>query len=271
MKTIADPSTARGLRLLLLCSLFMGWQAAIHADTIPGVNGPIEITPLVHSSVQLEYEGMVVQVDPWGIAGLANAKTADLILVTDSPGHHLDPEAISKLSDRDTSVVIAENGLAQVPHGIVLANGETIRVAGTTVEAVAAYDIIPGAPEHPKGDANGYVLDLGGKRFFFAGVTECVDEVKALADIDVAFMPMNIPVGRMTPQAAAECTRLLGPDVVYTYHFDQGYQRRLADPSFGGPELPGGISLAESLDQFEAELADSEIEYRRGDWYPVPR
>ena len=240
----------------------------VFADSVPADQGEIVITPLVHSSVQLEHDDLVIQVDPWGIAGLANAKSAQLILVTDSPAHHLDSEAIAQLSLPNTSVVIAPNGLQQVADGLVMENGDMIKVSGVTIEAVAAYDIIPGAPEHPKGDANGYVITLGDKRLFFAGVTECVTEVKALADIDVAFMPMNIPRGRMTPAAAAECTKLLDPDFVYTYHYDQGWARRLANPDFGGPELPGGITVAESLDLFEAELEGSGIEYRRGNWYP---
>lgn len=241
---------------------------SVHADSVAGSNGPIEITPLVHSSVQLEYDGFVVQVDPWAAIDISHAKTADLILVTDSPGHHLDPEAIADLSDSSTSVVIAENGLAQLPDGIVAANGELLKVAGVTVEAVAAYDIIIGAPHHPKGDANGYVLSLGGKNFFFAGVTECVDEIKALENIDVAFMPMNIPLARMTPKAAADCTKQLAPDVVYTYHFDQDWVRRLGDPDFAGSSLPGGLTVAESLDAFEHELSGSGIDFRRGNWYP---
>jgi len=199
------------------------------ADSVPGASGSIEITPLVHSSVQLEYNGFVVQVDPWGPVDISHAKTADLILVTDSPGHHLDPEAIGMLSDADTSVVIAENGLGRVPDGIVAINGEILKVAG---------------------------------------VTECGDEVKALEGIDVAFMPMNIPVGRMTPQAAADCTKILGPDVVYTYHYNQDWVRRLANPDFGGSTLPSGLSIPETLDAFENELAGSGIEFRRGNWYP---
>ena len=142
-------------RLILLClsSLLFGNSAL--ADSVAGTNGAIEITPLVHSSVQLEYDGFVVQVDPWAPIDISHAKTADLILVTDSPGHHLDTGAIANLSDFSTSVVIAENGLTQLPDAVVAINGELLKVAGVTVEAVAAYDIILGAPEHPKGDANG--------------------------------------------------------------------------------------------------------------------
>ena len=251
--------------IFLLLALFVnqGW-----ADTISGTDGDIEISPIVHSSVQLEYQGFVVQVDPWAPIDISHAKPADLILVTDSPGHHLDVAAIEALSKQNTSVVIAENGLSKVPNGIVAKNGDLLKVSGVTIQAVAAYDIILGAPEHPKGDANGYVLTLGGKRFFFAGVTECVEEVKALQGIDVAFMPMNIPLGRMTPKAAADCTKILNPEVVYTYHFDQGWARRLADPSFTGPDLPGGLSIEDSLTAFENELSDTNIEFRRANWYP---
>jgi len=255
--------------VLLASSLgYSGFHAS--ADSYPADNGTIEITPLVHSSLQLEFNGFVVQVDPWGIIGLDHAKPADLILVSDSPAHHLDTDAITTLRKPDTTIVIAANGKQAIPDGLVLANGQTTEVAGVTIEAIAAYDIIPGAPVHPKGDANGYVLTLGGKRLFFAGVTECVDEVKALQGIDVTFMPMNIPRGRMTPIAAAECTRILNPDVTYLYHYDQNWARLIVDPDAARSELPGGISVEDSLNLFSSALEGSGIEVRTGNWYPLP-
>lgn len=255
---------------ILAGSLAIFSIASVHAQSnvVPGANGPITITPLIHSSVQLEYGDTVVQIDPWNRVGLPGAKQADLILITDDVGHHQDITAIEKLSDPQTVLVMQESGRAKWPDGIVIANGEMIRVNGMTIEAVPAYDIILGEPSHPKGQANGYVLTLGGTRFYFAGVTECVDEVKALQDIDVAFMPLNVPLGRMTPAASAECTRILEPDVVYLYHYDQDYARRALNPAYEGTALPGGISVAESLDLFEEELEGSGIEVRRGDFYP---
>jgi len=262
-KTFSFNREALTIFLLLFCG-----QPTLAADSYPAADGPIIITPLVHSSVQLEYEGLIIQVDPWSISGLSSAKKADLILVTDSPGHHLDPDAIAQLRTPITSIVIAANGEKQIPNGIIMANGEIIKVAGITVEAVAAYDIILGAPEHPKGDANGYVITLGGKKLFFGGVTECVDEVKALSGIDVAFVPMNIPRERMTPAAAAECTILLDPELVYTYHYDQEWARSLANPDFKRSPLPGGLTVEQSLDAFETALTGSGIEYKRPRWYP---
>ena len=147
------------------------------ADSVPGTEGPIEITTLLHAGVQLEYQGTVVQVDPWDRLGLPRAKPADLILISDDPGHHLDVGALERLRKPGASVLLTAAGKQKWPDGIVIANGETVRVAGVTVESIAAYDIIQGNPSHPKGDANGYVVTLGGKKFFFAGVTECVAEV----------------------------------------------------------------------------------------------
>ena len=241
-----------------------------NADSYPANDGNIEITPLIHTSVQLEYNGTVIQIDPWGLIGLDNAKPADLILVTDSPNHHLDADAIASLSKADTEILIAANGEEQLPNATIIANGEMLRVAGISVQAVAAYDIIQGAPSHPKGDANGYVVHLGGKKLFFAGVTECIDEIRNLQDIDVAFMPMNIPLGRMTPAAAAECTKLLDPDIVYTYHYDQDWARRITNQDFTARELPGGISVAESLELFASEFEGTNIEFRTAEWYPEP-
>lgn len=267
------PSSPRSVHRLLL-SLGIGIlvsQPGSAADSFATDSGSLQIKPLVHASVELEHQGLVLQIDPWGALGTEAMQAADLIIVTDSPGHHLDTEAIAAIRKPGASVVTPANGAAAIPDGIVMEIGDLLQIKSVTVEAIAAYDIIPGAPEHPRGDANGYVITIGGKRLFFAGVTECVDEVRALEDIDIAFMPMNIPVGRMTPEAAAECTQAIGPDVVYTYHYDQDWVRRLANPDYPGSELPEGITVEESLDHFAEHLLGTGIEYRRADWYPEPR
>src|SRR5829696_4528690 len=99
------------------------------ACVIPlGVNavdkfGDIEITPIIHSSVQLEHAGKVIQIDPWSLGDLSKAKAADLILITDDVGHHLDLKAIQQLRKPGAPVIIAANGKPKVPDGLVLANG----------------------------------------------------------------------------------------------------------------------------------------------------
>ncbi len=219
----------------------------------------VTITPLLHASVQIEYGDLVIQVDPWSAGDLARAKAADLILVTDDPVHHLDPKAITQLRKPGAPVLLPPAAHAKFPEGIPLANGETKTVAGATVEAIPAYDIKPGEPSHPKGKANGYVITLGDKRIYVAGVTECVPEVRALRGIDVAFIPMNLPLDRMTPAAAAECVKAFAPKVVYVYHFDQTYAAR------GKP----GATIAATLRAFRDALKDTRIEIADAEWYPT--
>ncbi len=221
----------------------------------------VEITPFVHSSVQLEHAGKVIQVDPWSVGDLSRAKPADLILITDDPGHHLDVKAIARLRKPGAPVVIPANGRAKVPDGIVMSNGESRDVAGVRVEAIAAYDLKPGEPFHPKGEANGYVVTLGGTRVYFAGVTECVPEVRAVKNIAVAFFPMNVPLERMEAAAAIECISAFKPKVVYPYHYDQDWVARVAKDGVRGEPTTRGLR------ELEAGLAPLEIEVRRANWY----
>jgi L-ascorbate metabolism protein UlaG (beta-lactamase superfamily) len=252
----------------LLIAIFFATAAVHAADRIPATGGDIVITPLIHSSVQIEHAGKVIQVDPWSVGDLSQAKPADLILITDDVGHHLDLKAIAALRKPGAPVVMPASGQKRIPDGIVLPNGKAATPAGVIVESIAAYDIKPGAPEHPKGEANGYVLTVGGKRLFFAGVTECVPEVLALKNIDVAFMPMNIPVGRMTPKAAADCTKAIKPKVVYVYHYDQDYATRAVSAT---AKLNDGVNRESpdlGMQDFANELKGTSIELKRGAWYP---
>jgi L-ascorbate metabolism protein UlaG (beta-lactamase superfamily) len=239
------------------------------SDKVPASGGAIEITALIHSSIQIEHAGKVIQVDPWSVLDLARYKKADLILITDDPAHHLDIKAIQALRKPGAPVIIPEVGKAKYPDGIIMANGEHASEGGVTVEAIPAYDIIPGAPAHPKGKSNGYVITLGGTRVYVAGVTECVPEVRALKNIDVAFIPVNIPLGRMTPAAAAECVKAIAPKIVYPYHYDQVWVAKLGNPTATAEGPVGGLTVAQSLQAFKDALKGEKVEVRDANWYPV--
>ena len=238
-------------------------------DRFAAAGGEITITPLIHSSVQIEHAGRVIQVDPWSLGDLSRMKPADLIVITDDVGHHLDVKAIQALRKPGAPVVIAANGKTRVPDGIVLANGEstvirqgTLAADPVRIEAVAAYDIKPGEPYHPMGEANGYIITVGGKRIYFAGVTECVPEIRALQNIDVAFFPMNVPLERMEPAAAVECIKAFGPKVVYPYHYDQDWVARVQKGAARAEPTTRG------LEELRAALKAEGIEVRFANWYP---
>ena len=222
----------------------------------------VTITPLIHSSVQLEHAGKVIQVDPWSQGDLSRMKPADLILVTDDVNHHLDLKAIEKVRKSGAPVVIAANGLKQVPDGIVMANGDVKEIAGFRIEATPAYDVSPGVSFHPKGEANGYIITIGGQRMYIVGVTECVPEIYAAKNIDVAFFPLNLPANRMEAAAAVACIRLMKPKVVYPYHYDQDWVLQLNRTGKRGTATTKG--LKELHDALRAEG----IEVRVANWYP---
>lgn len=248
-------------------ALLVGAISAAPADRYPANGGDIEITPFLHASVQLEHAGKVIHVDPWSVSDLSRAKPADLILITDDPVHHLDVKAIQRLRKPGAPIVIPGKGKDRVPDGTVLANGASVTLAGIRVDSIAAYDLTPGAPEHPRGEANGYVITLGGKRIYLAGVTECVPEMRALTNIDVAFMPMNIPPARMTPSATAACVKALKPKVVYVNHYDNTSAARLTDPKAPERANPGGLTVAQTLNAFKDALKNEAVEVRLPDWY----
>jgi L-ascorbate metabolism protein UlaG (beta-lactamase superfamily) len=240
--------------------------SAQSSDRIGADGGDIIFTPIIHASVQVEHAGIVIHVDPWSVGDLALAKPADLILVTDDPGHHLDLQAIERLRKPGAPVVLPAAAHVKLPDGSVLSNGQEGIFAGISVEAIPAYDLTPGEPLHPKGEANGYVITLGGKRIFFSGVTECVPEIQVLRDIDVAFLPMNLPVDRMRPIPVAECVKTFRPTIVYLYHYDQGYAAWLSDPQ---GDQPGGTqNTAATIQAFQGAIEDETIQFRGGAWYP---
>ena len=237
------------------------------ADTYPAsTGGDIVITPGLHSSVQVQYRDTVVQVDPWSAADLSRHKKAHVILVTDDPSHHMDPKAIAALRQQSTAVVVPSKIHETFPDSTALSNGESAVFGGVRVQSVAAYDLTPGAPEHPKGKSSAYLVTMGGRRLLFAGVTECVPEILALKDIDIAFMPMNIPPRRMIPAASADCVKRMKPKAVYVYHYDQGEAAAIAGAKPSADWLPSG-TVADSLKAFQAALQGSGVEVRMADWY----
>jgi len=222
----------------------------------------VEITTFIHSSIQLEHGGKVIQIDPWSLADLSRAKPADLILITDDVGHHLDVKAIARMRKSGAPVVIPVVGRKLVPDGVVLANGEAKTLAGVRVEAVGAYDLTPGEPYHPKGEANGYIITLGATRIYVVGVTQCVPEIRAVKNIDVAFFPLNLPLQRMEPDAAIECIRAIKPKVVYPYHYDQDWVTRV------GRGEPRPAPTTKGLRELETALEPDNIGVRLAEWYP---
>jgi L-ascorbate metabolism protein UlaG (beta-lactamase superfamily) len=185
--------------------------------------GDLAITFLGHGTLMMTINDRVIHVDPYSrVADYNTLPKADVVLITHEHRDHLDPEALKQIRTADTEIILTEICDRQVEGGTVLRHGETESLDGVTVEAVPAYNIQHkrdnGQPFHPKGAGNGYVLTFGDTRVYVAGDTEKIPEMTELADIDVAFLPMNLPY-TMTPEMVADAARSFQPRILYPYHF----------------------------------------------------
>jgi L-ascorbate metabolism protein UlaG (beta-lactamase superfamily) len=200
-----------------------GRETMFEKDTIETSTGELEITFVGHGSLMFKLGDTVIHVDPVSSeADYSKMPKADIILVTHEHRDHLDPDAIAAISKEGTTLLLTEKCAATVSGGIVLKNGDVRTVDGMKIEAVPAYNIVhkrpSGEPFHPKGVGNGYVITFGDTRVYVAGDTENTPEMKALKDIDVAFLPMNLPY-TMTPAMVADAAKAFRPKVLYPYHF----------------------------------------------------
>lgn len=215
------------LGVALGLSLSWGVSAAektLTGDRMPTAEGDLIIRPINHATLALGWKNLIIYVDPVGGARrFADLPPPDLILVTDTHGDHFSLETVQAVAGEKTALVVTPAVAEQLPAGlraraVVLANGQSNQVAGVPVEAIAAYNLKPDrAKFHPKGRGNGYVLSLGGARVYISGDTEGVPEMRALRDITVAFVCMNLPY-TMTAAEAAEAVRAFRPKIVYPYH-----------------------------------------------------
>jgi len=213
----------------------------IEKDIIRTSQGDLEITFLGHGSLMMAFGGKTIHVDPYGdVADYASLPKADLALVTHDHYDHLDPAACRAVITPGTTVVAAKVCESLLSGAIVLANGESRTVLGLPIEAVPAYNILhmrpDGAPFHPKGVGNGYVITFGDKRVYIAGDTENTPEMKALKAIDVAFLPMNLPY-TMTAEQVADAARAFRPKVLYPYHYGETDASRLVELLKGDTDI----------------------------------
>ncbi len=245
------------MKKLLFFLILFNPIASFGQDLIPSSKGEIKVTPILHGTLVLEYQGKSIYVDPYGGAALfKDQKKPDMVLITDIHGDHHNQETLDGL-DLTEAIIIAPKAVAEkLPAGLgksiqIMNNGQTESIAGISISAIPMYNL----PEtedsrHPKGRGNGYILDLGGKKVYLSGDTEDIPEMRALKGIDVAFICMNLPY-TMDVDQAADAVSDFKPAIVYPYHFR------------------GGNGLAD-VEKFKAMVNANapQVDVRLRNWYP---
>lgn len=202
---------------------FNGYSQNFETDVFETSKGELKITFIGHGTLMMECDGKTIHIDPVGnYADYSKLPKADLILVTHEHGDHLDANAIKTIAKQGTEIVTTEKCAQDLLNAGIMKNGDAKTFAGFIIEAVPAYNVenvrSPGNPYHPKGIGNGYVIHFGNVKVYVAGDTENIPEMADLKDIDIAFLPMNLPY-TMSPEMVAEAVKLFKPKILYPYHF----------------------------------------------------
>jgi L-ascorbate metabolism protein UlaG (beta-lactamase superfamily) len=191
-------------------------------DHLVTTSGDVVFHPINHASFVMSWNGKMIYSDPVGAATLyQNLQKADLILVTHGHSDHFSGTTIDAVRATGARIIATQavfNSMSTTQRSLttVLANGANTDAIGLNVAAVPAYNLTNS--NHPQGVGNGYVLTVGGRRIFISGDTEDVPEIRALPNIDVAFLCMNVPF-TMDITKAASTVRQMKPKVVFPYHY----------------------------------------------------
>ena len=230
-------------------------RAASHSnDVFMAGGGDIKVHPVSHASFVMETPAGTIYSDPVGEASAyADFPAPDLILVTHEHGDHYKPETLAALAGDNTRIITNPAVFGMLPDDLkakasAIANGGSTEFNGVKIDAIPAYNMTEERKKfHPQGRDNGYVLTFDGFRVYISGDTEDIPEMRALENIDLAFVCMNLPF-TMDAKAAASAVAEFKPKYVYPYHY------RGRD---GGTQDPAEF----------AKMVGDAAQVRMGDWY----
>lgn len=198
----------------------------LEVDTFKTYNGTeCHMYCIKHGSLSINIGNKWIYIDPVTdkvppVTDYSTMPKADYILVTHEHADHLDAKAIEQLT-KDGTVLITNPRSNEILGGTgeVMRNGDSGKLGQWDIEAVPAYNTSADKQQfHPKGRDNGYVLTIEGFRIYIAGDTEPTPDMQFIKNIDVAFLPCNLPF-TMTPEQLAEAAKILQPKVLFPYHY----------------------------------------------------
>ncbi len=225
--------------IILICVLIISCKSQKKEDS-EDINEPIAppkeevlekkesdilIDPIGHATAILEWQDKTIYIDPYGGSkAFEGKKPADLVLITDIHGDHMNIDTLDSLNLSKAEIIVPQAVAEKLPANytdqiLIINNGETKEVQGISIEAIPMYNLREEALKfHEKGRGNGYVITLGKERIYFSGDTEDISEMRKLQYIDKAFVCMNLPY-TMTVERAADAVLEFKPKQVYPYHY----------------------------------------------------
>lgn len=208
--------------------------------------GTVMVHPVHHASIVFETPAGTIYVDPVGEAAeYVDLPAPDLIVITHQHGDHYNADLLAAIKTAETPMITNPAVFEMLSdeakvNTTSMANGDSAEALGISIDAIPAHNLTEGRENfHPKGRDNGYVMTMGDFRIYISGDTEDVPEMRALENIDLAFVCMNLPF-TMDVEAAADAVREFAPTYVYPYHY-RGRDGGTQDPAVFA-ELVGDVA-----------------------------
>ncbi len=172
---------------------------------------------LGHATVRLDVEDMVIFFDPYDIKERAKA---DIICVSHEHFDHCSLDDLRMVTAKRTHVVgppQVQGVLRRVTtHVHILEAGGEVVIDKAKITAVPAYNT--DKPFHPpEAGGLGYIVEIGGKRYYFAGDTDLIPEMKSLR-ADVAILPVG-GMYTMNAEEAAVALKVVGAKEGVPVHY----------------------------------------------------
>jgi L-ascorbate metabolism protein UlaG (beta-lactamase superfamily) len=242
---LATSTAAAGVITLLP---YAAHAAAHGGDMFSIEGGEIKVHPVDHASFVMETPIGVIYCDPVGdAANYADFATPDLVLITHEHGDHYNADTLAAVVGENTQIITNPAVYDMLPDALKakaskVMNGATAIFNDVSIEAIPAYNTTEERKNfHPVGRDNGYVVNLPGFRVYISGDTEGTPEMRALENIDLAFVCMNLPF-TMDAEAAAAAVSEFKPSYVYPYHF-RGRDGGTQDPAEFAKMVATGIEV----------------------------
>ncbi|MDR2358589.1 MAG: MBL fold metallo-hydrolase [Prevotellaceae bacterium] len=209
--------------LFLTLTTFTAMAQLPQPDRYATPQGELLVTHIGHASLLLQLNGQNIYVDPYGeVADFSGFPEAGLVLITHEHYDHLDKKELAKIVTPKTKIISTPLVATELKGVEVLKNGGKTTWNAIEIAAVPAYNIVQkrpdGAPFHPEGNGNGYILNIGGFRVYIAGDTELIPEMKTIVSPDIAFLPKNLPY-TMSDEQFIEAAKQIQPKILYPYHY----------------------------------------------------
>lgn len=178
------------------------------------------------SSFQIKSGNKVIYIDP---VEVGTSEAADFILITHSHPDHCSIKDIQKVIKSETTIICSK-GVSKKLKDFnnafhIMRPGDTLELDGMSCEATAAYNtksVLLWIKAHPKSKENvGFIVKLpDGIRIYHAGDTDYISEIKGMADIQLALIPIGGDNLTMNEEDAAHIINRIKPEKVIPMHYE---------------------------------------------------